>query len=401
MKCRLESSLFAALAPPGATRACAAVSLAAALALPACGVAPGPVQSSQDAAAAVSASHAHDSLRPAVVVDQPDWWVAPYPEVFDGGQLPNKLSLVHVEGKLFKNAEGETVVFRGVNISDPDKLEQTGQFKRALFEEIQRWGANLIRIPVHPIAWQRRGPKAYFELLDQTIRWANELSMYVIVDWHSMGNLRTEMYQHEMYDTTLSDTMEFWRAVAHRYQGVPTVAMYELFNEPTRRNGTLGQISWQQWKEINEELISIIYAHDTDVIPLVAGFRWAYELEPVAEAPIEHENVAYVSHPYPQKTEAPFEENWEKVWGFVADRYPLVATEIGYMGPNDPGAHRPALDDGSYGPRITDYLAKKGASWTAWCFDPDWAPQLIKDWDYTPTPAGEHFRKAMQTPVNP
>ncbi len=323
------------------------------------------------------------------------WWDEPYPETFDAASLPTRLSPVHVQGNHFEDEAGHTLVLRGVNISDPDKLEQTGQLKKELFSSIASWGAKLVRVPVHPTAWRRRGRAEYFELLDQIVRWANEESMYLIIDWHSIGNLQTEMYQHPMYDTTRSETLEFWRAVAFRYKGVSTVAFYELFNEPTRRRGTLGAISWEQWKAINEEIISVIYAHDEQVIPLVAGFNWAYDLRPVAEAPIDRKGVAYVSHPYPQKTNAPFEENWEEVWGFVAKKYPLVATEMGFMGPDDPGAHRPALNDGSYGPMITNYLQKKGASWTAWCFDPDWAPQLISDWNYTPTAAGKHFRKAM------
>jgi hypothetical protein len=323
------------------------------------------------------------------------WWDEPYATPFDGSKLTRELSFIHVKGNHFENDAGKTVVFQGVNISDPDKLEQMGHFNRRHFEVISEWGANVVRIPIHPTAWRRRGPAGYFELLDQVVHWANELSMYVIVDWHSMGNLRSELFQHPMYDTTLPETLEFWRTIAFRYKGVSTVAFYELFNEPTVRNGTLGNISWEQWKAINEEAISIIHAHDKRAIPLVAGFSWAYDLTPVRKAPIAREGIAYVAHPYPQKTTAPYEQNWEKDWGFVADKYPLMATEIGYMGEKDPGAHRPAIDDGSYGPRITSYLGAKGASWTAWCFDPDWPPQLVRDWSYTPTPAGEHFRKAM------
>jgi hypothetical protein len=95
------------------------------------------------------------------------------------------------------------------------------------------------------------------------------------------------------------------------------------------------------------------------------------------------------------KVKAPFEQNWEHDWGYVADKYPVITTEIGYQLATDKGAHVPVIDDGSYGPRITKYMAGKGVSWTAWCFDPDWAPQLISDWDYTPTMSGKHFREVM------
>jgi hypothetical protein len=95
------------------------------------------------------------------------------------------------------------------------------------------------------------------------------------------------------------------------------------------------------------------------------------------------------------KAPQPWEENWEKDWGYVADKYPVMAAEIGFMAAGDPGAHTPVIADEDYGRRITAYFEKKGISWTAWCFDPDWAPQLISDWGYTPTRQGAFFRAYM------
>lgn len=326
---------------------------------------------------------------------EPDPWGAPYPERFKAEALQKQLKVIRVDGNRFVDSGGATVIFQGVNISDPDKLERGGHYDRKLFEVIAAWGANVVRIPVHPAAWRARGKQAYFELLDRAVAWATELDLYLIIDWHSIGNLVTGLFQHPMYDTTQQETFEFWRSVAFRYKGVPTVAFYELFNEPTVYNGTLGTASWAEWKGLNEAMISIIMAHDTQPIPLVGGFNWAYELGPVAKQPVDRTGIAYVSHPYPQKTDAPFEKHWDEAFGFVAAKYPLFVTEIGYMRADAPGAHVPAQDAGPYGKRITDYLERKGASWTAWCFDPDWPPQLISDWQYTPTQAGAHFRDVM------
>lgn len=326
----------------------------------------------------------------------PGPWDAPYPKPFDATRLPKRLPAIRVEGNHFVDASGATVVFQGVNISDPDKLESNGHFNRRLFEEIASWGANVIRVPVHPAAWRARGSQSYFALLDQAVIWATELDMYVIMDWHSIGNLIRGLYQHPMYDTSEAETYAFWRDASFRYADIPTVAFYELFNEPTVRRGRLGTAPWAEWKFFNEEAISIIRAHDADAIALVAGFDYAYDLGPIAKEPIDRPNIAYVSHPYPMKAKAPFEPAWDKAFGFATKKYPLMATEIGYMAAGDPGAHSPAIDDGSYGKRITDYFAANGASWVAWCFDPDWAPQLIKDWDFTPTTAGATFRDVMR-----
>ena len=134
---------------------------------------------------------------------------------------------------------------------------------------------------------------------------------------------------------------------------------------------------------------------------MVAGFNWAYDLRDVREAPIAREGVAYASHPYPQKehptvpSKANFYAAWDQAWGFVADKYPMILTEIGWVRPGGYGAHIPVMNDGSYGPMIAEYMQKKGLSWTAWCFDPNWSPVLIKDWDFTPSEQGKFFRGLM------
>jgi aryl-phospho-beta-D-glucosidase BglC (GH1 family) len=324
-----------------------------------------------------------------------DWWRIPYPQPFDASSLEPTVPTLRVRGNAFVDDKGRRVVLEGMSISDPDKLVLDGRWSKSHFEAVKAWGADVVRIPVHPVAWRGRGKAGYFELLDQAVVWATELELYVMIDWHSIGNLLTEVFQHPMYDTTRRETLNFWRSVAARYRGIPTVAFYEIFNEPTTFAGQLGAASWDEWRRFNEEVIGIIFAHDTDVIPLVAGFDWAYSFESVGEAPIEMEGIGYVSHPYPQKVSAPFEEKWERDFGFVADRYPVFVTEFGYAHEGEPGAHVPVISSDGYPERILDYLADKGISWAAWCFDPEWGPHLISDWEYTPTASGAHFKAAM------
>jgi endoglucanase len=306
------------------------------------------------------------------------------------------LTRISVKGNKFITAEGNSIVFKGLNASDPDKLQRDGHWSKEYFEEMKRWGANIVRFPVHPAAWRKYAPADYMALLDQGIQWATELQMYVIIDWHSIGNLKSELFQSSGYETTRKETFEFWRTMAKRYKENTTVAFFELFNEPTVFNGQLGVCSWQDWKAINEEMITIIRAHDAKTIPLVAGFNWAYDLMPVAKEPIKAEDIAYVSHPYPMKRDKPWEEKWTKDWGFVAEKYPLLLTEIGFCGADDRGAHVPVISDESYGDAITRYCNDKGISYVVWVFDPNWSPMLISDWNFTPTRQGKYFKKAMR-----
>ncbi|HYG18498.1 MAG TPA: glycoside hydrolase family 5 protein [Ohtaekwangia sp.] len=311
-------------------------------------------------------------------------------------QPSSSLSRISVQGNKFVTADGNPVVFRGLNTSDPDKLEREGHWDKRHFEEMKSWGANVVRFPVHPAAWRRRGQEEYLKLLDKGVALAGEQGMYVIIDWHSIGNLKNEMYQAPMYETTLKETYEFWRTMGKHFKDNTTVAFFELFNEPTVMNGELGSCSWQEWKKIMEEIILIIRATRSTAVPLVAGFNWAYDLKDVANDPINAQGIGYVSHPYPQKRAKPWEKQWTDDWGFVAEKYPLILTEIGFCGADDRGAHIPVISDESYGDAITKYTREKGISYVVWVFDPAWSPMLFSDWNYTPTRQGRYFKKAMQ-----
>jgi endoglucanase len=310
-------------------------------------------------------------------------------------QSQAQLSKVTVEGNSFMK-DGKPFVFRGLNTADPDNLEKGGHWNDKLFSELESWGANIVRFPVHPRAWRSRGEQEYLKLLDRGIDLAEKHGMHVIIDWHSIGNLRTQMYQSEGYETTHKETFEFWRTISKKYKDNTTVAFFELFNEPTTYNGQLGSCTWAQWKELNEEMIGIIRAHGATAIPLVAGFNWAYNLEDVKTNPINAKGIGYVSHPYPQKT-SDWNEGWEKNWAYVAKTYPLILTEIGFCLEGERGAHIPVISDESYGEAITKFTAERGISWVGWVFDDRWAPAMFNNWDnFEPTTQGKYFKGALR-----
>lgn len=79
-------------------------------------------------------------------------------------------------------------------------------------------------------------------------------------------------------------------------------------------------MSWEEWKVINEEIIQVIREiHPKSVIG-VAVFNWAYDLTPVGDAPIDASAIVYISHPYPEKRDAPWQEKWEAAWEYTPTR---------------------------------------------------------------------------------
>jgi len=303
-----------------------------------------------------------------------------------------KLPLISVRGNRFVDPQGKPLLLRGLSISDPDKIENQGHWNRKHFVKVQETGARLVRIPVHPIAWRERSPQQYLTLLDSAVEWCTGLGMYIIVDWHTIGNLKTGLFQDPMYTTSMTETFDFWRTISRHYKGNNTVAFYEIFNEPTLFFNQLGRISWDEWKRINEEIICVMRAFDQETIPLVAGFDWAYDLSPLHVNPVEAEGIGYVTHPYPHKRSKPWEPKWDENFGFAAGQFPLLATEIGFtMGKEG------LADNGDYGKAIISYLEDKGIGWVAWVFDPEWTPSMITSWDtYAMTESGSFFREAMR-----
>jgi endoglucanase len=343
------------------------------------------------------------------VVRTHQWWndgAGTFPVYTAGAKT---LPLISVKGKSFVDPDGKTILFRGLCIGDPDKVDIQGHWNKELFEKVKEMGTMVCRIPVHPVAWHERGQADYLRLLDQAVQWCTELGMYVMLDWHTIGNVIGERLQDPMYDTTVLESNTFWDTMARHFAGHNTVAFYELFNEPAidkpgERN-RFGTVPWAEWRKVQEEQIRIIRARNPQAVVLCAGFDWAYDLRPVRDDPIKAENIGYTVHPYSNKEQQPWEPKWEVAFGYVADKYPVIATEFGGFAWPLPaaGAEQPAAPAGrggrggasNYGPSIINYLEGKGISWTVWCFDPNWGPQLLSDWNYTLNASGQFAKAAM------
>lgn len=179
-----------------------------------------------------------------------------------------------IEGKNIVTNSGQVIRLKGVSFSDPDKLASDGQWNLRYFQEAKDWGCNVVRFPVHPPRLNDRGWDAYFDLLDQGVAWAKQLEMYVIIDWHIIGNLHTEQWFLPIYVTSYAETMKFWKRLAAHFKGNPTVAFYELYNEPTHQGNKLGELNWDILRSLYEKMIDEINVIDDEKIYLVAGMNW-------------------------------------------------------------------------------------------------------------------------------
>jgi endoglucanase len=287
--------------------------------------------------------------------------------VFESQALDDFPSRLHVEENRLVNAQGESVRLRGIMPVDPAKLHAENRFNRRFFEELANTGANVIRIPVHPANWQD-DPDYLWRYLDPAVQWAGELGMYVIIDWHSIGNIETGTapLMPELYSHTLSMTVDFWKGTAAYFYQAPNV-LFELFNEPQG-------IRADRWRENAGHLVQIVRAQGASQPIIVGGVDYARALAWVLEAPVPGENIVYAAHIYPGHPA----DMWQAYFGKVAERYPVLITEWGFMDEN-PSPEQPYLNGSaeSYAIPLMNFLDERGIGWVACWYDDDWQPTIF------------------------
>jgi endoglucanase len=320
------------------------------------------------------------------------------PTVAAGG-FPRRF---HVEGNSFVDQYGQKMIFRGMAPIDPviQHLEGPGfgSWNEHHYQVMAEWGANVIRIPIVPDSIRKHGMDVVLNDLDQTITWAAENKMYVIIDFHAIGWPPDDWYQAEGgVWTTQQQMKDFWDIISRRYADNDAVTFYELFCEPvneaqsqwykTGYRSTLAD--WMEWKAFMEEMITVVRTNDPDKIILVGGMQYSCDLTHVAEAPIADSNVAYVTHPYANC----WDISWD-TFGKLSSQYPVFSTEIGY----DPDCNcpDPAINGIPYHQAIIDYFEAHQISWIAWVFDEEWCTSLLANIDtYQPSPWGEYVHSRL------
>jgi endoglucanase len=140
--------------------------------------------------------------------------------------------------------------------------EQTQEFYKAWLsnhttksdiDSLHSWGFNSVRLPIHynlftlpvenePVPGKNTWLTVGFELTDSLVAWCKANDMYVILDLHAapggQGNdlnisdrdpSKPSLWQSE---ANRQKTIALWRKLAERYASEPTIAGYDLLNEP-------------------------------------------------------------------------------------------------------------------------------------------------------------------------
>ena len=154
------------------------------------------------------------------------------------------------------------------------------------------WGANAIRLSMYTAEYNgycSGGDKAALRnRIYKGVKYATELGMYVIIDWHILndGNPLSQVTQAKYFFATM----------AKKYYKQKNI-IYEICNEP---NGC----SWKDIKSYANQVIKVIRKYDKNAIIAVGTPTWSQlgsdgTHNEVADSPITgYKNIMYSLHFY-------------------------------------------------------------------------------------------------------
>jgi hypothetical protein len=316
-----------------------------------------------------------------------------------GAAAPMRLEVVG--NRIFH--DGRPIRLLGVAMGDPIYIR--GNRDVSDYRVVaQEWGANTVRIGLHPGHWRDARAQS-IAALARDIAAARAQGLFVILDWHTIGfpGAYTEVADpswgliDNAYDTDAALALDFWREMALTYGGDPGI-LFELWNEPVV-DGKLWVSTGQHWPQLKalwERLIAVIRAH-SDAIIIAAGERWAFDLKAVKDNLIDDPRVVYAWHVYPNEDRG-LDDRWHSSIDGLQTLKPVIVTEWGFCRSCSRHLYGTPEDFGA--PFVNGVLEPLRLHSTAWCYSPGAAPQMLED-DGTPSEFGAFAKSYLGSAWRP
>ena len=198
---------------------------------------------------------------------------------------------------------------------------------------------------------------------------AGEQGIYVIIDWHVIGNIDTGKGNGMPLNRNIKDlTLNFWRDVSSYFKYTPNV-IFEIFNEPQDSNSV-------DWSKNANEIIKEIRKNQANQMIIVGSPEFSSNLSWVNIRPVKDANIAYSAHIYPSHPSY----KWDMLFGEISKKYPVLITEWGFMDENRDQTKQDYLIGNveSYGIPLLQYLQEHKIGWIASWYDYEWEPPMLK-----------------------
>lgn len=246
-----------------------------------------------------------------------------------------------VKGQRIVNEDGVPFAMKG--LSTMSIGWQSDYVNKDAFRTARdKWGVNTIRLPIPtsgPYGYRRQENRAsILDILDTGIELAQELGLYVIVDWHTLHE-----QDPRVYETYAIEVMDH---VSRKYPEAKHI-LYEICNEPN------GNVGWQSIKAYAGKLIPVIRANAPEAIIIVGTPSFSADLSGPVRDPLEGcENLMYAYHFYAGSAKAP---QREKFRDWAETGLPILVTEFSVSQPDSDGTDAPALVSANHWMQLLDH----------------------------------------------
>jgi hypothetical protein len=308
--------------------------------------------------------------------------------------LPLPAAALDVSGPHFID-QGQIIRLKGIAMGDVGDLPANEN----PYPEIARdWGANIVRLSIHPGFWRDDAVGALARLT-QHVEWARSAGLYVIIDYHAIGwpdgyvqdkFVASDTKTTDWYDTRMTLARDFWRAVSSTFKD--NDILFELWNEPVSSNEEQPLSDGSRWRALLpfwQELTRLIRSEGNSNVILAAGAQWAFDLSGVAETPLSDPHTAYVWHVYPGGDLAPY----EGTLATLREEKAVIVTEWGF----EPGSKEHWSGTAkSFGEPFAALMDAYKLSYTGWCWNVDYGPTLRKSDGHSLTPWGAFLKRYLR-----
>ncbi len=202
--------------------------------------------------------------------------------LFMAGNAEAKVSRLSVKGTKVVNSKGKEVQLKGVSTHGIAWFPEYVNKKQ--FASWKKFGANTIRLALYSDKSAGFSTSLY-EKVEEGVKYATELDMYVIIDWHILSDGNPKKNQKK--------ATSFFTKMAKKYAGNTNV-IYEICNEPN------GGVTWEKdIKPYAKKMYKTIRKYDKNAIIIVGTPNWSQDVDVVAESPLTSvTNVMYALHFY-------------------------------------------------------------------------------------------------------
>lgn len=240
-----------------------------------------------------------------VITAQPKQQAAP--ENGTPVQINGKLS---VKGTQIVNQNGQPFVIKGVSTHGIAWFPQ--YINKDTFRSIRStFGANTIRLALYSSSGEGY-TKELHKKVDEGVQYASELGMYVVIDWHILGNGNP--------NTDKAAAESFFKEMTAKYKDYNNV-IYEICNEPN------GDVQWaRDIKPYAESMVKLIRSVDNDAIIIIGTPTWSQDVDIAAQSPVQGSNLVYAFHFYAATHKAQFRD---KVSAALNAGLPVIVSEFG------------------------------------------------------------------------